>query len=390
MRKGYPMLNSLFGNIIGRIPSSLSHDAEEARKKCLVLAFISLSFPVLLAFTIHDAIASMYFDAALDLIFLSFISVVLAVLYKAKNATVIYRISVAALSTYLCFILANTVDTGSEIYWFFLVPLVSFYILGKREGGVWAFGVGVVVLFLLIARPLGGYSYSGDSIIRFAIAYLLVSFLSFAYESVRVRIYASMVHERDMLKRTNAKVKEMSVRDHLTKVYNRAYMTEHLHREMIRAGRYGQPLSIVLCDIDSFKNVNDTYGHLKGDDVLVEVADCIRRSLRNEIDWIVRYGGEEFLIVLPQTDVRGAVVAAERVRKSIEECAIPLLPGHIKVTASLGVSEVGRSYSGLEHAISSTISSADLALYKAKRLGKNRVVAFPRASSTDGGQTPLL
>ena len=163
-----------------------------------------------------------------------------------------------------------------------------------------------------------------------------------------------------------------SVTDELTGLFNRRRFDEVLDTEVERAKRFGQPMALVLLDIDDFKQVNDTYGHLQGDLVLREVARVLRQSSR-EIDEPARYGGEEMAVALPQTDLEGAYRFAERVRRRIEALDLPLLDGDgtLKVTASFGAASLGTSSGDGKDAL---VAAADAALYRAKRSGKNRTV----------------
>jgi diguanylate cyclase (GGDEF)-like protein len=142
--------------------------------------------------------------------------------------------------------------------------------------------------------------------------------------------------------------------------------------EVERAKRYGQTLGLIMLDIDNFKNVNDEHGHLQGDQVLREVARVVLDSSR-EIDEPARYGGEEMAVALPQTDLEGAFLFAERLRSRIESLEVRLLQGEgvVKVTASVGAAALSDSALADKDVL---VQAADAALYRAKRLGKNRVV----------------
>ena len=161
------------------------------------------------------------------------------------------------------------------------------------------------------------------------------------------------------------KLKVLSVTDPLTKLYNRRYFEKKCEEEIERSKRTNRKFSIIMIDLDDFKKVNDTYGHNVGDKVLQALADVIKSRIRR-IDIPARWGGEEFVILLPETDVKGAVVVAEDIRKTMENLKLPELER--PVTISLGVAE----YSS-EESVYKLIEKADLMLYKAKRSGKNKV-----------------
>jgi len=151
--------------------------------------------------------------------------------------------------------------------------------------------------------------------------------------------------------------------DSLTGFYNRRKIEEVLHSEMERAKRYGHPLSVMFIDIDNFKQINDTYGHRKGDEVLRKVADLIRREIRRT-DFVGRFGGEEFMVVLPETEPEKAVRVAERIRERIEREEF----GVGRVTISVGVTGLRK-----DDDYGSLFVRMDRAMYLAKEKGKNRV-----------------
>src|SRR5690348_3565231 len=136
-------------------------------------------------------------------------------------------------------------------------------------------------------------------------------------------------------------VQRQAVTDELTGLFNHRRFQEVMTQEVERARRYGQEMGLIMLDIDNFKQVNDTYGHLQGDLVLQEVARVLRQSSR-EIDEPARYGGEEMAVALPQTDLEGAYQFAERVRHAVEEIELPLPSGEgvLRVTASFGVASL--------------------------------------------------
>jgi diguanylate cyclase (GGDEF)-like protein len=165
-------------------------------------------------------------------------------------------------------------------------------------------------------------------------------------------------------------VQRQAVTDELTGLFNHRRFQEVMTAEVERARRYGHELGLIMLDIDNFKQINDTYGHMQGDEVLREVAHVLRQSSR-EIDEPARYGGEEMAVALPQTDLEGAYQFAERVRRRIEALALPLPDGQgvLRVTASFGAASLA-SAGGIDK--DAMVGAADAALYQAKRAGKNR------------------
>ena len=166
-----------------------------------------------------------------------------------------------------------------------------------------------------------------------------------------------------------ARLYEAAITDGLTGLHVRRFTLHRLRQEVKRSRRYGPGLSIILCDIDHFKSVNDNYGHPAGDRVLEMIAESIRGALRVDVDIAGRFGGEEFLIVVPQTNLEGASECAERLRAAVEELTVPISGDRtLQVTMSFGVAQLGTDESELQ-----LISRADGALYKAKKAGRNRV-----------------
>jgi two-component system cell cycle response regulator len=163
---------------------------------------------------------------------------------------------------------------------------------------------------------------------------------------------------------------ELAITDPLTGLYNRRYMESHLGSLLEQAVSRSKPLTVLVIDIDYFKAINDTHGHDAGDDVLREFAIRIKKSIRG-IDLACRYGGEEFVVVMPETDLTVATMVAERLRRRIATGPFPIQNGSrtIEVTVSVGLSALGKGDTA-----ATILKRADAALYRAKRDGRNRVV----------------
>jgi diguanylate cyclase (GGDEF)-like protein len=182
----------------------------------------------------------------------------------------------------------------------------------------------------------------------------------------------SRVLERtSQLEQALASLKVLSSVDPLTGCFNRLTFNERLPNEMARAKRYGRPLSVIFCDADKFKSINDTHGHLVGDRVLAILGSCLRQELRAEVDWVARYGGEEFVLVLPETPLMSALEIAERLRQRVEQdVTLRLADGRqLHVTASFGVAQQQE-----QEAMESLLHRADEWLYVAKNEGRNQVL----------------
>jgi len=173
------------------------------------------------------------------------------------------------------------------------------------------------------------------------------------------------------LRAANEENRRLSVTDPLTGAYNRRYLMEKLPLEMERCIRYPHPLSLLMCDVDHFKKINDTHGHQTGDAVLQAVVSGVRQKIRNT-DWVARYGGEEFVIVLPETAAQNAGKAAETLRDYLEKMPIEVNGVAIKVTASFGVAGWDKDVPA-NASLDALIARCDALVYESKSLGRNRV-----------------
>lgn len=173
----------------------------------------------------------------------------------------------------------------------------------------------------------------------------------------------------DRLDKLSERRKELALRDPLTGLYNRRYLTERLAEELARASRQNQPLSYLMVDIDHFKNLNDEHGHLAGDHVLKQLARRLSHACR-AIDIVGRFGGEEFFVILPGADLGTAREVAERIRASMAET--PFSYGNVSMRVRVSVGGAQRA-SGLTK-VEQLIESADHALYQAKAAGRNCAV----------------
>jgi diguanylate cyclase (GGDEF)-like protein len=175
------------------------------------------------------------------------------------------------------------------------------------------------------------------------------------------------------LTRLHRRVQEQAVTDPLTGLWNRRHMAETLEREVLRARRFGHPISLIILDVDDFKQINDSEGHMQGDIVLETVAQVVRDGTRL-IDVAARYGGDELAVVLVETDREGALILGERLAERMRSTDVPRRNGEsMVVTISLGVATIPDSANDLE----ALVDAADRALLRAKRAGKNQIRAAP-------------
>jgi diguanylate cyclase (GGDEF)-like protein len=194
---------------------------------------------------------------------------------------------------------------------------------------------------------------------------------------IRVRERTQALEARNLtLETANQRLKRLVTVDSLTGIANRSQFDRALDRELRRARRDRQPLSLIFLDLDEFKRFNDTYGHIQGDEVLRRVALSLDETFRRGGDLVARYGGEEFAVVLPGVDARRAGLYAERLRRRIWRLAITNVASQVsdRITISAGVATITPHADGLIDATpDALLRAADQALYRAKCLGRNRV-----------------
>jgi diguanylate cyclase (GGDEF)-like protein len=243
-------------------------------------------------------------------------------------------------------------------------------------------GVGVLayLLGLTIVRPLdrlirgAAQVASGDLGVRLPLSggselgYMTTVFNDMVEQLRQGRAELDDINQT--LRQRNRELQDLSVTDSLTGLFNRKHVWETLALELAAYDHHRRPLSVLMIDIDHFKLYNDANGHLAGDDVLRRMAEVFRGSLRGS-DYAARHGGEEFLVVLPETDAATAAQVAERIRNLAAAEEFPGKTAPVTVTVSVGVAQVNENDSP-----ESLVRSADTALYRAKQLGRNRVVVF--------------
>jgi len=205
----------------------------------------------------------------------------------------------------------------------------------------------------------------------------------------RLEVGRRTTHLDRSLRKSNEMNRRMSVTDALTGVHNRRFLMKYLPRELERSRRYNHPLAVISCDLDDFKRLNDEFGHEAGDEILQAFAHRACNCIRQGIDWVARSGGEEFVIVLPETGLSGASRAAERLRQVLATEPISTSSGLLAVTVSMGVTalETARDLSAVS--VRELLRAADRYLFASKHRGKDRatVAAIGDAVARPGEQT---
>jgi diguanylate cyclase len=235
----------------------------------------------------------------------------------------------------------------------------------------------VTVLSVLVSQFVISLLGHGNRVLAAASAGLSCVLIAPIMGTVILRLVFALEQARQRLA-------VLATQDDLTGVYNRRYFVGLVQREWARAHRYSTDAALLLIDVDHFKRVNDAHGHLCGDELLRQIARAAGESLR-QADVLARFGGEEFIVFLPQTDPLGALDVAERIRERVQALS-PLWHGvAIKVTVSVGVAPLRPDLLSLDW----TIHEADTALYAAKAAGRNCVRTVPIAANRSGDAHPV-
>ncbi len=239
------------------------------------------------------------------------------------------------------------------------VPYVALVLVGliaRRPNMI------VIMAVLGSMLTIMGYFLSPASGILFEVVVINRGLALFAIWSVAI---VSFIHLKEL-----ARLEPLATRDQLTNLFNRHYFSSEIVRQINFWRRHQQPLSILLLDVDYFKKVNDTYGHIAGDYALKTIAEICLKQVR-DIDTIARVGGEEFAVLLPSTAVNGAMQMAERMRAAVQAYTFKYEGLEFNITVSIGVTELtDESWS-----ITELLKAVDKMLYEAKRTGRNRCVA---------------
>ncbi|MCL6270894.1 GGDEF domain-containing protein [Sansalvadorimonas sp. 2012CJ34-2] len=252
--------------------------------------------------------------------------------------------------------------------WLLILPPVIMFNLGLRRGLILVTGLFLLSSLILLYPIFPAYSaYSATYKIRYLSVLFCTIFFSCGIEYSRYKIQQRLQHITE-------KLQQQACSDPLTNLANRRHMYDLMRHERARSRRHGIVYSLVLADIDNFKHVNDIYGHNAGDAAITHTAKTFTRHLRQE-DYIARWGGEEFLLLLANTGAQEANAVTERIRTTLMNSKFLAGDQELSITASFGI-YTNDPFSKLEKSIDQEIHEADMCLYKAKQTGKNKTVQY--------------
>lgn len=263
--------------------------------------------------------------------------------------------------------------------WLFFFPIVCFFFLGSRAGLVtFALFASILTTIVGISHANGDLPYGPIFVALFLSSLSLEATFLFFYERSRERAESTIAGYLQHVENLNLRLQELSDHDELTGLFNRRRIMRRLTEESTRTERYGRPYALLLIDMDYFKQVNDTHGHAIGDRVLCQFADLVHRECLRESDNMGRFGGEEFMVLLPETNEAGAQAVSERILNKVRQFRFGD-DADLQLTVSIGSHTV--------HHVESpqlSIQKADEALYEAKHGGRDQAVTTGQESTTVG------
>jgi diguanylate cyclase (GGDEF)-like protein len=327
-----------------------------------------VSFFALVGFVITGlmggiALVNQTYILATTLLFVSCVFfIAFYVFNKYHNIALSSAISLYSLSFLMLYLVFTGGVENTGPLWIYVVPPVSLFFHGLKRGLVETilFIAACAVIMFVPTDFVPHAQYSLEFKLRLIYSFLTVTFLSALYEYSRDRAYHYTLE-------LSQKYQQLAHMDSLTQLSNRRDALSILKREQSRAIRSKEALSVILCDVDYFKKINDLYGHNAGDAVLIELAKIFTQNIREQ-DCVARWGGEEFLFILPGTLAENAYQLAEKIQRNVQNNFVDFEGESISVTVSMGIEQ-----SNGNRTIDEIVNSADKYLYQAKNSGRNKI-----------------
>ena len=348
--------------------TQFENDSVLHRQALVLFSILHAALIIFFIFFIYNFSRGEYIRSIYD--FVTFIALIplLYYLYNVKNIRLATYLLGGIMFISLTGLIIIDKNNSFVLVWIYAYLVLTIPLIGLKIGTI------VTTIFYLIITTLSfnginEWNYGTWNMASFysvLISSVFFIFAGYFLESSYVKANDELIKSREQEKTTIKELERISRSDQLTGLYNRRYFSERLMEEVERIKRNHTSACLIMLDIDFFKSINDTYGHPSGDLVLQEISATLRSILRST-DLLARWGGEEFMILLPETNPEHATIFAERMRKAIEEMTIKDVK---KVTASFGVVEYDNSVGTIETAL----RYVDDALYKAKAQGRNKVV----------------
>lgn len=341
-------------------------DTKEYRRLILVRLILTLTSLILLFFAALHGLILENANKTIALIDFTTALLTLYALFSLKSSKEIDKSAligtISFLIFFISFIYINQNDSFGLI-WVIFFPIFALTMNSTAKGLVFS------LLFIFISSLMAFYGigewqdgyWDFKSFLRLSIALSIITLVMYIHEIAMEKVQE---HEKDTLNF----LEDLTLNDELTGIANRRHINSLLEIDYDKAKRYNTPFSVVLFDVDHFKNVNDTYGHLVGDEVLKDLASQINQSIR-KTEMFGRWGGEEFILILSESTISSAYIVAEKIRKIISKTKFKSIEGDL--TCSFGIAEYQEGIT-----IDQLVEHADKALYQAKDYGRNTVVVY--------------
>lgn len=360
MKQSNSTSDSIQERVNSRISSVKERDDQRVIDVALNLSLGAIFFLVLIGSKSH--FSGHHFHGYMLYFFAVITAANLANYHFNKNQRFYLRAFISMVGVLFLYLTASGGESNTGPLWFYVFPALGFYIFGIRYGisiSITAI-IAVLIIFSFPQLPFVSTEYGADFKIRFLATFSFVAVFAYILDDARRTAKKELI---DM-----AVLYEYAARtDELTSLSNRRDMNECLSKEFYRHQRSNSYFSIILIDVDHFKKVNDNYGHDAGDAVLKEFSTLLK-ALSRQIDIVSRWGGEEFLMLLPDTSLIQALTLAERLRSSVAQHTFKYKSETIPITISAGVCAVNQHEN-----INQILKQADINLYEAKVKGRNRI-----------------
>ncbi len=361
-------------NLKNLITSGYNFKDEEYELKLKFMLFNSMllfNVAIVLVATIARLINAQYIQAIVDITYVIFAS---TIIYSARQSIhnfdklVYYLMFLSYLIVSFSFYIGVIVIAG--LSWYIVLLLIIFFFKGGKDGII----VFIISLITIVLISFTKHNYPFTEILFGLIPFFVSLFFMYYYERRNNNVKHRLIENNKILNEKNEellvlnkKLELLSIIDPLTKIYNRLKLDTVMEIHFETYKRYKNIFSIIIIDIDNFKEVNDIHGHLVGDDILKSMVEIIKSNIR-KTDTFGRWGGEEFMIICEEINCDDTYLLGEKIRKSIEDYEFDVIG---KKTISLGISEIN-----CEISINELIRRADEALYNAKNTGRNKTIKF--------------
>ena len=357
------------------------HDLETLRKIVILNIIIIVGCIFLFLLGTLSFIQHYIMLGSMDAFMLVFLILLFLHLKTSKNTVLVSKIGVTAIGMFYFVIFFNSGANQTTFVWHYTYPLIAIFLLGNQWGSMATFALlfPVIVVFTIGKRISWFPVYNFDLILRFIPSYISIFLFAFAMEKTRSIIQYRLAEANreqkaliQKLKMAKNDLQEMAIKDELTGLYNRRFLNEIFSLVFKRSCRYGEVFAALMIDIDYFKKYNDRNGHLAGDDILKRFSAILSTTIQRETDFVFRYGGDEFYIILTKTNRLTAEKVAGQIIQNLEGAKIEHADsptGFLTTSIGIALNDSGNLSSENE-----LVKQADLALYRAKQEGRNRYV----------------